>query len=185
MPEPVIQLDRSKPFSECRGERTPDDPHYRVHFFQVYKVGRDSIQLPFDGIGELVPDDGKVAPYPGTVDGKPIVFHPLYNEKMRDLVVKLKRKLAEKGPQAELEEDAEPEIAGKSDPGAGIDLIAWLKGKTKYRPAQVQEAIKAKWFVNATTREEMARFLVLDQKLVPANQVCTDLQKYLTTDAAA
>ena len=59
MPEPVIQLDRSKPFSECRGERTPDDPHYRVHFFQVYKVGRDQIQLPFDGNGELIaaPDE--------------------------------------------------------------------------------------------------------------------------------
>src|SRR4051812_39126812 len=39
MSEPILRLDRSKPFSECRGERTPNDPHYRVAYWQGQMVG--------------------------------------------------------------------------------------------------------------------------------------------------
>src|SRR2546429_444017 len=67
MAEPVIRLDQSRAYSENRGEMRPDDPHYRVAFFQgeplkVIRNGKPAtiaVTLPFDAQGDLVPDDGK------------------------------------------------------------------------------------------------------------------------------
>ena len=40
MSETRIQLDRSKPFAECRGDRTPEDPLYRVAAWQGGKLAQ-------------------------------------------------------------------------------------------------------------------------------------------------
>ena len=77
MSEIKIRLDRSKPFGECRGDRTPEDPHYRVAHFQGQTVNGKIVTLPFDSAGELIPDDGKTESWQGIgPDGKPITYFP-------------------------------------------------------------------------------------------------------------
>jgi hypothetical protein len=176
MAKNVIRLDPTKPHSTCHGERTPDDPHYNVHFFQPYKVGKKTILLPFNQEGVLVADTHK-EPYKGLVEGKEVMFQPLYNDDMRALV----KKLEEKVPEPE-EEDDEPVIAGSTsedDAGKAVDLRAWLRGQFKLSVAQVRSAMKAQHGLNPQTYKEALDFLVNDVHVVPESEVAEDLKRYL------
>jgi len=174
MPD-VIRLDRSKPFSTCHGERTPDDPHYRVHFWQAYKVGSERVMLPFDSQDLLVPDDGRTEPYQIMIEGKPQVVEPLYTDAMRRLVERLKSKKPTKAEKPEIEVP----VAAVEDEGDDVNLAAWLRGETSYTPQEVKKAAKARFKKNYVEVAELVTDLVLDEKLVPEDQVCPTLAKYL------
>jgi hypothetical protein len=186
MSEIVIRLDRSKPFSECRGERTPEDPHYRVHFWQGTRVGEKNVLLPFDSKGELVPDDNRTEPFQGFVEDKPITFHPLYTKDMRDLVERKKKRLgdAAKGRQpAAAEPDDEPgdddDVLNKIDASDEVNFVSWLRGEARYTPQELRAAAKKRFSKNYTQTGEMVVDLVLDEKLLPENEVCPALAKHL------
>ncbi len=178
-----IRLDRTKPYSECHGERTPLDPHYGVHFMQAYKVGKKTIHLPFDSAGVLMKDDGKTAPWE-TIgpNNEKTVWFPLYSAEMRELVAKLKAKQ----PDVE-EEDEEPVIDGPTDEtaaGKAVDLRSWLRGEFKLTPQEMRLAIKAQKGMNPQTVKEAVVFLVEDEQIIPRAQLSVQFQKYLPAEAA-
>lgn len=181
----VIRLDRSKPFSECRGERTPDDPHYRVHFWQGQMVGKDMVLLPFDACDELIPEDPtKSVPYQGLVDGKPVMHQPLYNQAMRDLVERKKKRHQLLSPAAAPTENDE-EDAGSDAMLDEVNFAMWLRGEARYDWTLLQTAAKKRFSRHFTSKKQMVEDLVLDEKVVPENQVSADLAKLLPTKQAA
>lgn len=172
----TLILDRSKAFSECRGERQPDDPHYRVHFWQGQMLGKDMVLLPFDCDGNLIPDDGKTEPYEGLVEGKPVKHFPLYTPKMRALVERKTKRLAAAAPGEEGDEDG-----GERDTGPTVEDVnfaAWLQG-TRYEWQLLQKAFKARYHVANPSKRDMVWDLVHDHHVVPAEKVCPDLAVYL------
>lgn len=179
---PQISLDKSKPYSEVRGERTVDDPHYRVHFMQGRKVGTKLVLLPFDAQGNLVPDDGKTEPYQGiNVEAKPVVHRPLYDNDMRKLVERLKKRMAEAMPD---EEEGDDEVVGDAgDPEDDVNLEAWLKGEARYTPQLLRAAARKRYHILFPDERELVRGLVLDTHLVPEDQVAKHLARHLK-DAA-
>jgi len=186
MTDAVIRLDKSRPFSECRGERAPDDPHYRVHFWQGQILGRDIVLLPFDAAGELIPDDGKTVDYPGLVDGKPVMHKPLYSPAMRKLLeLKKKRQKVVEAPAGT--EDGGDDAEG-SNPGSLVDdvnFVSWLRGEARYEWPLLQVAAKARFSRVFTSKKEMVADLVLDEKIVPEDQLSPDLAKLLPAKQAA
>lgn len=173
----VIRLDRAKPFAECRGERTPDDPHYRVHYVQTYKMGKKNVQLFFGPDGVLVPDDNKIEPWAGIADGKPVTFFPLYDDDRRALIKKLLERADE-----EPEEDDTIEVAGQVNQESadkGIDLRGWLQGAFPLTLNVVRAGMKAQFGKNPASLAEAVVDLVLDEKLVTEDQVCKALSKFL------
>ncbi len=185
MADKVIRLDNTKPFAECRGERTPDDPHYRVHFVQTYKMGKKSVQLFFDAAGILVPDDGKKEPWKGTVDGKPATFHPIYNDDQRAVIAKLKER-AEDEPE---EEDDDVVAAGEVDEnaaGKAIDLKTWLRtgSAMRLKLSDIRSAMKAQFGKNPQSIKEVVIDLVLDERLIPEGELCAEFAKFLPRAAA-
>ncbi len=191
MPEPVIRLDRSKPFSTCHGERTPDDPHYRVHFWQGGRFGKDNILLPFDSNGELIADDGKTEAYQGSgIDpqGKSAIvsYLPLYTEKMRAfLKAKKDRATASQVSNEPTIEEDEQDVAGQSAPEDDVNLESWLRGEVKYQPHQLRAAAKKRYHKTYANIPELIADLVLDEKLVPEDKVAPHLAKFLPKKEAA
>lgn len=193
---PVIRLDTSKPYSECRGERTPDDPHYRVHSWQGQKIGNKHVLLPFDSQGLLVPPDpDRMEPYTGlTVEGKQVTHQPLYNKDMLALLDRKMSKLSGASkPQAadvaaiepdEGEDDAGGE-GGNADPADEVNFVSWLRGEAQYEPLLLRAAAKKRYSKNFTSTREMVNDLVLDERVVPEDQVCAVLKQYLPAKVAA
>lgn len=184
---PVIRLDRSKPFSECRGDRTPDDPHYKVCFMQSAKVNGQIVQLPFDASDELVPDDGATEPRPGlNAEGKPITYYPLYSPLMRELVKAKLQKLVQASNAAV--NDGPPELVieegAESDPFDDVNFSSWLKGETKYDWMLLQGAAKKRYGRVFQSKRQMVEDLVCDEQVIPEAQVCAELQKHLPPKAA-
>lgn len=184
---PVIRMDPSKTYSECRGERAQDDPHYKVHFWQAYRVGKNKVLLPFDAQGVLVADDNKTEPYAGIAEGKPVMHLPLYSKEMRALVATLIDRLSGGAAEAEAEaEDTTLEVGGGTDPDAGdiVNFASWLRGEVQYEPFQLKAAAKTRFSRVYTQISQMVVDLVLDEKVVAENEVCTALAKYLPPRAA-
>jgi hypothetical protein len=191
MSEAKITLDRSRIFSENRGERTPEDPEYRVHYRQGGKVGGHIILLPFDVHGNLVPDDGKTAPWAGTnSEGKPCTYHPLYTKSMRDYLrsklERMKQIEAAPGTVTELDGSGDSEDLGAGAPEDEVNFVSWLKGDVRY-PAGLIRAAATKRFAKkyGSKLSEIVVDLVLDEKILPEDQVCPELAKFLPTAVAA
>lgn len=184
MPDVVIRLDKSKPFSENLGEMAPDDPLYRVRFWQGQKVKGHMVLLPFDAHGNLVPDDGKTTPFQGMgPDGKPLTYHPLYSDAMRALVESKTKKAAAVAKAAD-EDDEEAEAGEASDPVEDVNLESWLRGEARYEPHLLRKAARARFGKNYGDLKEMVVELVLDEKIVPEAEVCAKLAVYLPAKAA-
>jgi hypothetical protein len=144
---PTLRLDRSRPFSEVRGERNPDDPHYRVHFSQD--------GLPFDAEERLVPDDKKTAPWPAEIDGRKILYHPLYTDEMR---AKVQRKLTRMTRATEVvEEEEKAAVQTEAEVADEVNLAAWARGEVDYEPAVLYAAVKARFGINAGARRTSSK----------------------------
>lgn len=183
----VLRLDRSKPFAECRGDRTPDDPHYKVAFLQGSKVNGTNVLLPFDSADVLVPDDGRTESWQAlNTDGKMAVHHPLYSPAMRELVTYKLKKLA--GPAVASESAAEPVDLIVEEPEGttadDVNFASWLRGEAKYEWIPLQKAAKARFSRIFQTKRQMVEDLVCDERLVPEAEVCPELAKLLPARAA-
>lgn len=162
---PVIRLDPSKPFSEVRGDRLPNDPHYHVAFIQD--------TLPFDVDNVLVPDDGKREPWTTIIDKETIVHSPLYTDAMRAKVARKLERLA-KGLPA-IEEAAEEEEEEEDD----VNLAMWLRGEVEYQDQELYAAAKKRYSVNYSKRAQLVVDLVYDHKLVAEDDVAAALRPLL------
>jgi hypothetical protein len=179
-----ITLDTSRHFSECRGERTPEDPHYHVAFFQGGPMKKKIVLLPFDAQGRLVPDDNKTEPWKGTdVEGKPVLYHPLWNQDMRDyLALKEKRSAAVASRPEEEEQVEDMSIEQQSEE---VNLVAYLKGQQRYEWALVQAAARKRYSRVFTSKKQLVEDLVLDEKIVPEHELAAEFQKLLPAKEAA
>ena len=202
MAEPVIRLDQSRAYSENRGEMRPDDPHYRVAFFQgeplkVIRNGKPAtiaVTLPFDAQGDLVPDDGKQTPWEGLdSDGKKVIHHPLWNDDMRELLARKKRRLAAAMARAQgqvaaaavIDEDEDGDTGPEPNDGLDVNFAAWLRGQTEYEWPELQVAAKHRYFINYTSKQQMVHDLVLDHFVVRPEEVCGKLARHLPPPADA
>lgn len=186
MSDAVIRLDRSRTFSECRGERAPEDPHYRVHFWQGQMVGKDMILLPFDAQGELVPDDGKTETWQGRdSEAKPVTHYPLYNKPMRDLLERKKKRHAAISAKAEEQvEDEDEDLADPNKAAEEVNFAAYLRGEAKYEWTLLQTAAKKRYSRIFQSKKQLVEDLVLDEKVVQLEDVCAELAKFLPPKAA-
>lgn len=193
MADPVIRLDKSKTFSTCHGDRTPEDPAYKVAYNQggvlTVKGRKVQVLLPFDVHGELVPDDGKTGPFRGMgPEGKEIVYQPLYDANMRAyLAAKIARMTAiasvsapAAGPQIEDEGDGSISDELAAAPNADdVDLSAWLRGQAKYPPRLLREAALKRFSTHYSSTADIVVDAVMDHKLVREDEVCQELAGYL------
>jgi len=195
MTEPTLRLDRSKTYSECHGERTPDDPHYRVVHWQGGKMGGHIVLLPFDAHDNLVPDDGRTEPFEGQgldKNGNPIkvMYPPLYTPLMRQFLKAKQAKDAAKAAQQsqaseygiidDEDDDSLVDSLG-SAPGGGVDLVAWLKGEQRYQPHQIRTAVREKYNRNVGTMSiaQIVVDLVLDEQVIEETALAPQFFKML------
>lgn len=184
MTDAVIRLDRSKTFSECRGERAPDDPHYRVHFWQGRMVGREMVLLPFDSQGELVPDDNKTEFWDGKdTEGKPVRHFPLYNKPMRDLLDRMKKRQTAVADKAETVDELElqdnPDTASED-----VNFVSYLRGEARYEWPLLQAAAKKRFHRIFQSKKQMIEDLVMDEKIVTEAELSPEFVKLLPARAA-
>jgi hypothetical protein len=193
MSEAQIRLDRSRAFGTCHGERTPDDPMYRVHYWQGGLMNGKRIVLPFDANGNLIPDDGRTGLIPGiSPDGKPISYHPLYDADQRTYLAAKKKKMdaVATAPAAnQIVEDGDT-AHDEDDLGAGkaedeVNLEQWLRGRVNYPAYLIRLAVEKRYHQKTQQIRQIVTDLVLDHKLVPEGEVCPDLAKFLPADSDA
>ncbi len=189
MTEPVVRLDRSKTFSENRGEMTPEDPFYRVRYMQggtlIDNGKRHTVLLPFDSNGDLVPDDRK-GPYKGRdAEGKEVTFKPLWNDRMRKyLQAKLKRasQTAMQPSEPTIDDGApgeEIDPLGPAIEGEDVNLVAWLKGEASHEPHEIRTAVRKRYGRTHGRISDLVVDLVFDEHLVPEAEVCAELRQHL------
>jgi hypothetical protein len=172
-----IILDKTKPFSECKGERQPDDPDYRVCFRQGEKINKKMILLPFGADLKLIPDDGRTEPWQAKdADGKPVTHYPLWNDDMRALLAKKLERLSGLDKKAQDEEhDADHTVTVTED----VNFALWLQGQARYPWDILQAAARKRFSRVYQTKREMVIDLVLDERVVPEEQVAPDLATLL------
>lgn len=193
MADLAIRLDRNRDFSEIRGDRTPDDPNYKVHYMQGGKMGGHIVLLPFDAHGELVADDGKTEPYDGQgtdAKGNTITmrYHPLWTQRMRAYRDAKLKKMAE-----EIDAKADPNYIDEGsaeisedapDPAARVDFAAYLKGAINYQPHVLREAAKRKFGLHyAKIPDDLVPDLVFDHQILGEDAVCAKFQPFLKPKA--
>lgn len=142
-------LDRSREFSQVFGE-TP-------HNIAFYQKG-----FPYDAHGKLIvdaltADQVKVLEARRAKAAKAAEAAPPDDEP--------------EAPAAEVVDDEEEDTADDD----GVNLVAWLKGEVRYRPHELQNAVKARYGVNKPRPRDIAIYLVEEQKLVPPAEVSTNV----------
>jgi hypothetical protein len=173
-----LKLDKSKYFSAVIGERLPDDPNYKVAYWQD--------GLPFDVSGELVPDDGKTAPWNAlNVEQKPVVHHPLWNDLMRrKMATKLERMQRVTVPDQIEAATAESPEEVKRQASREVDLTAWAKGEIRYETWAVLMAASDRFHKKYKKTGELVKDLVEEHDVVRLDELCPALKEAYSTSIA-
>jgi hypothetical protein len=181
MTDPVLRLDRSKTFSENRGEMVPEDPLYLVRFWQggtLIDSGRKyTVLLPFDANGNLVADDNRRDPFRGKdAEGKDVTYKPLWNELMRKYhAAKIKRMAQTMVPSGEPslpdDEGADEDPLGSTSAADDVNLVAWLRGEVEYPAYVVRNATRTRTGQVHDRIPDLVVALVYDEKLVSEDQI--------------
>lgn len=170
MSTPQVRMDKSREFSTVHGERTPDDPHAGVHFYQD--------GLPFDSLGILV------ANHPELTAETPQA------QKLRDLVERKMRKLnkqkvvEEPAPVALADDDDDDDATPKAkvddddDGDKPVNLEAWARGEQKVIWNEVSQAI-ARRFSRRVSGKVDALELLIDERVVALGALSPEHQKLL------
>lgn len=166
---PAIRLDRSKPYSEVRGDRLPNDPHYHVGVMQD--------GLPFTTDGVLVPDDGKTEPWTTIIDKETVVHSPLYTPEMRAKVLRKLERISRGLPAIEEQTDEEQEEEDD------VNLAMWLRGEVEYPDKELYAAAKKRYSVCYTKRAQLVVDLVYDHKVVAEDELSPTLRPLLSQAA--
>jgi hypothetical protein len=154
---PKLRMDRSRPYGSVHGERAPGDAHQNVHFYQD--------NLPFDAQGFLV--------YDAITDEN---AKKLADRKLKKLVVKPADEDGDDGADeadaSSSSSDAAPAASGTS---GDVNLDAWLRGEANYQWAKITKTVRERYHQNISKQADMVAFLVLDEKIIPENEVAPDL----------
>ena len=65
------------------------------------------------------------------------------------------------------------------------NFVSYLRGEAKYTPQELRAAAKSRYHINYAEVRELVVQLVLDEKVVPEDQVCPALKVYLPKSVAA
>ncbi len=156
----VETLDRSRAYATVHGEET------KGQAFAQRALGIEG--WPYDHNGDLMAD--------------------LLNDKQK---AKLEQKRSEAAaraeeaksaaPQPEEDDETEDRIERKKDnpgddPNEEVNLVQWLRGAVRYKPFEIQEAIKTRYGANKPSTKEAARYLVEEKKLVSWDEVAQALR---------
>ncbi len=151
---PVEKLDKSRTHAEVFG------PTQHSIAFAQRAMGVEG--WPYDAHGDLI--------------------EAALNDHQREVLAK-RREQAAKNPkppvpeQVEaIDEDIVDEEVTESkepadDPTEDINLVQWLKAEVRYRPLDVQNAVKKRYGVNKPSTQAIALYLVEEKKLLPRQQV--------------
>lgn len=176
MSDVKLRLDRTRALSTVHGDRTPMDPHYRVHYWQG--------GLPFDVSGELIPDDGSAAVREENIDNgdgtfRRITYSPLWNDGMRKLLAKKVQRIEQiaAAPKDDESEEGKP----KSE---DVNLEAWLRGEVDYEWFLIAGAAKARFSKNYTNKRDLVEDMVFDERIIPEDQLSPALARVLGQKAA-
>jgi hypothetical protein len=154
-----LRMDRSRPFGTIHGERTPGDKYALAHFSQ------DGIFFDAQGlhIDELVEDD-----------------------KVRALVDRRLKKSSkpaadgDAGGSDETDTDpAETKPAGSDSAPEDVNLEAWLRGEAKYPWFAITKRVRERYSQNISKQVDMIEFLVMDEKVIPIDQLDPALAELL------
>jgi hypothetical protein len=160
-----IRLDRSRYFSEVRGERTANDPHADVHFQQD--------GLPFDAEGNLVDESEENSPARHKVlnpDGSLAYWRdPLWNDEMRMRRDAKLRRLERRG-----------EVVQSGD----VDFSAWLRGEIEYDQKLLFREAKKKFGRVFARLEDLVEDLVYSRGILPEKEVAESRMRLLDGAAA-
>lgn len=169
---PLVRLDRTKPYGTIHGDRTPEDPHYRCHYWQR--------GLPFDAQGILVPDDGKTQPWTAMgSDGKPIVHQPLYNKDMRAEVERRIARMLRSQKDADAERTTQVPAEEPIDPAEDVNLESYLRGEVDYPFFQLKKACEARFHKKYNRLRTIIEDLVYEEKVIPESQVAPEILRKL------
>jgi hypothetical protein len=170
---PTLTLDPSRDHSTVHGDRTPEDPHYGIAFWQD--------GFPFALDGSLFPDSGKRQPWSGhDAEGKPVQFRPPWTDAMAKRLEGRLERMARFVPEDEPEQvDEFSSPAAREKLAMEVNLAAWLRGQLRYEPWLVQLAAKMRYGKVHARQKDLVIDLVLDEKLVPEEQVGPALRHYL------
>lgn len=165
---PVEKLDTSRPHGVVYGENTGN-----IHYEQK-ALGIQS--WPYDAHGNLV--------------------HAALTEQQkkklqerRDLAAKMAKDAPKEAavavPATPITEDLEDGERSGTDPVVPeddeINLLMWLKGEVRYKPFEVQAALKKRYGANIPRLQDAALYLVEKQNLLPRAQVHASVLPALAT----
>src|SRR6266403_1634016 len=144
-----LRMDRSRPFGTVHGERLPGDKSATAHFTQ------DGICFDAQGlhIDDLVED-----------------------EKVRALVDRKLKKAAkpagDAGGSDETDDDpGETKAPGSDSAPDDVNLEAWLRGEAKYPWFAITKRVRERYSQNISKQIDMIEFLVMDEKVIPLDQL--------------
>lgn len=163
-PLPVESLDRSRPHGQVYGETS-----HNIAFTQR-ALGLQG--WPYDAHGKLI--EGALNPEQ----------KKKLKEKRDAAAAQAKadaKKPAAKASAAELPQDeledhgerpaAPAAVVQEENLHDEVNLVMWLKGEVRYKPFEIQNALKARYKVNKPQLQAAALYLVEEQKVLPRSQV--------------
>lgn len=169
-PYHLINLDRSKAYSEVTGERHHDDPHYGVAYMQG--------MLPFN-VNEMLipPSDERREPWMGVdLENKPVKYHPLYTPKMREILTRKLDRIMRSYTSPQYD-DVDPTERGPDTDL--VNLTMWLKGTVEYGDRQIMDAVGTIYQKRMRDMKDVVDFLVFDKRIVHLSQVGPARMMYL------
>lgn len=161
MNTPQLRMDKSKYFSTVHGERTPDDRHAGVHFYQ------DGI--PFDHDGLAMPE---------VIDGKDAKAQATYQRKLRRLATTAGQSAEEDVAEKPADDDDRDEHDLDDRDVDDINLEAWARGDAQYPWFAVSAAIRKRYAKQVTSAADAIVFLV-NEKVLPPGMVAKRFQDAL------
>lgn len=158
-PQVKVRMDRGRDFSTVHGERAPGNRYANVYFFQD--------GLPFDSHGFLIAD------HPDLQGDSPEA------KKLRDRAERKLKEAARRRSNAP-DPDDDPEHDGEGDDGEErtVNLEAWLRGEEDCMWHILTQTIAQRFKRRVNNLPDAVTFLV-EQNVVPANQVAKKYQKHL------
>lgn len=164
VPQTRLQIDRGRYHSTVHGERTPDDPHVDVHFYQ------DGI--PFDAHGNHV--DGLL----DEKNDKGGKIRALLERRLQKQAKAMAPRSAEEGEG----DDDDIDVAGggaAGDTASDVNLEMWLRGQAQYEFFKVKKAVRDRFHQNFSSAASIVEHLVLEEKIIAVSELAPNLKAAL------
>lgn len=156
-----IRMDKSRYYSTLHGERSPDDPHAKIMFYQD--------GLPFDGEGLLLTD---LVPH----DKKELVERRL--KKLNAVREEPEPVRTATITNDDDDDDDDSDSVDQQITPGDVNLEAWLRGEANYVWFSIPAAIRARFNKNVSNKTDAVTFLVEEEKIVSVDQLSEALKPH-------